>query len=73
MSNTAVEIAELALGPLERKHLQYTNYRAVAGGTEISKTHWHIALANGLGWGFDGMDSSMQNAARFARTLPATS
>src|SRR5271154_5457435 len=24
--------------------------------TEISKTHWHIATANALGWGFDGMD-----------------
>jgi MFS family permease len=45
------------LGPLERKHLQYANFRAVAGGTEVTKTHWHIALANGLGWGFDGMDS----------------
>ena len=59
MSNTAVEVAEPAFGPLERKHLQYANYRAVAGGTEITKTHRHIALANGLGWGFDGMDSSM--------------
>jgi hypothetical protein len=26
-------------------------------GAEVTKTHWHIALANGLGWGFDGMDS----------------
>ena len=59
MSNTAVEVAEPAFGPLERKHLRYANYRAVAGGTEITKTHRHIALANGLGWGFDGMDSSM--------------
>jgi MFS family permease len=59
MSNTTVEVAEPAFGPLERKHLQYANYRAVAGGTEITKTHRHIALANGLGWGFDGMDSSM--------------
>ena len=44
------------IGPLEQEHLQYANYRAVAGGTEVSKTHWHIALANALGWGFDGMD-----------------
>src|SRR6201991_3851971 len=44
------------IGPLEQKHLQYANYRAVATGTEVSKTHWHIAIANGLGWGFDGMD-----------------
>ena len=44
------------VGPLEQKHLQYANYRAVAGTTEITKTHWHIATANALGWGFDGMD-----------------
>lgn len=44
------------VGPLEQKHLQYANYRAVAGGAELTKTHWHIATANALGWGFDGMD-----------------
>ena len=44
-------------GPLERKHLQYANFRAVAGGAEVTRTHSHIAVANGLGWGFDGMDS----------------
>jgi hypothetical protein len=33
MSNTTVEVAEPCFGPLERKHLQYANYRAVAGGT----------------------------------------
>jgi len=44
------------VGPLEQKHLQYANYRAVAGSGEITKTHWHIASANALGWGFDGMD-----------------
>ena len=31
------------VGPLEQKHLQYANYRAVAGSGEITKTHWHIA------------------------------
>ena len=44
-----------AVRPLERRHLQYANYRAVAGGSKITRTHWHINLANGLGWGFDGM------------------
>ena len=44
-------------GPLERKHLQYASFRAVAGGGEATRTYWHIAVANGLGWGFDGMDS----------------
>jgi len=44
------------VGPLEQKHLEYANYRAVAGGTVVTRTHWHIAIANALGWGFDGMD-----------------
>src|SRR5260221_5565362 len=44
-------------GPLEQKHLQFANYRAVAGsGDQLTKTHWHIATANAAGWGFDGMD-----------------
>src|SRR5580704_17232790 len=45
-------------GPLERQHLKSANFRAVAGdaGEKVSRTHWHIAIANGLGWGFDGMD-----------------
>jgi MFS family permease len=59
MSSTAVEAADPAVGPLEQKHLRYANYRAVAGGAEITRTHRHIALANGLGWGFDGMDGVM--------------
>jgi hypothetical protein len=49
------EPAAEGLGPLERKHLQYANFRAVASGAEVTRTHWHIAVANGLGWGFDGM------------------
>ena len=64
MSSTTVDVVGDAIanptieaaGPLERKHLQYANYRAVADGNKVSRTHWHIALANGLGWGFDGMD-----------------
>ncbi|MGY4575048.1 MULTISPECIES: MFS transporter [Bradyrhizobium] len=52
----AVNDASSDVGPLEQKHLQYANYRAVADTTEITKTHWHIATANALGWGFDGMD-----------------
>jgi len=44
-------------GPLEQKYLQYANYRNVAAsGDAVTKTHWHIAIANGAGWGFDGMD-----------------
>ena len=54
MSNTVVETADsLELGPLDQKHLQYAKLRASANGTGVIKTHWHIALATGLGWGFD--------------------
>jgi hypothetical protein len=38
MSNTAVEIADLGFGPLEKKPLQYANFRAVVNGTEVTKT-----------------------------------
>src|ERR1700675_1786619 len=48
--------ADDPIGPLEQKHLQFANYRAVTDGTTVSKTHWRIATANALGWGFDGMD-----------------
>lgn len=44
-------------GPLEQKYMQYPNYRNVAGTDgKVTRTHWHIAIANGAGWGFDGMD-----------------
>jgi hypothetical protein len=56
MSSDAASLAGEQVGPLERKHLQHTNYRAVADGVKVSRTHWHIATANALGWGFDGMD-----------------
>ena len=62
MTNATIDAAGSApvgaetAGPLERKHLQYANYRAVADSSKITRTHWHIALANGLGWGFGGMN-----------------
>ncbi len=62
MASEAIDVAEVGLfageapGPLEQRHLEYANYRAVAEGSKLTRTHWHIALANGLGWGFDGMD-----------------
>ena len=56
MSSDAVSPAGEQVGPLERKYLQHANYRAVTDGVKVSKTHWHIATANALGWGFDGMD-----------------
>ncbi len=57
-ANVGVGTANLGgEGPLEQKHMQYANYRAVAAsGDQVTKTHWHIAIANSAGWGFDGMD-----------------
>ncbi|HEY1797227.1 MAG TPA: MFS transporter [Stellaceae bacterium] len=46
-------------GPLEAVHLRSKNYRNAADTTRITSTHWHIAWANGLGWGFDGMDGAI--------------
>ena len=47
MAAPAANPAAEQIGPLEQQHLQYANYRAVTDGTEVSKTHWHIAVANG--------------------------
>ena len=57
-ANVGVGTGSMAgAGPLEQKHMQYANYRAVAtSGDQLTKTHWHIATANAAGWGFDGMD-----------------
>ena len=49
-------VAAEAAGPLEQRPRQYANYRAVADSSKIIRTHWHITLASGLGWGFDGMN-----------------
>jgi hypothetical protein len=46
-------------GPLEAQHLGSRLYRNVADPSRITATHWHIAWANGLGWGFDGMDGAI--------------
>jgi hypothetical protein len=62
MTSTAIHAAGPGVfagetaGRIEQRHLQYASYRAVAEGSKVTCTHWHIALANGLGWGFDGMD-----------------
>ena len=32
---------------------------AAQAGGKLTSTHWHIAWANGLGWGFDGMDGAI--------------
>ena len=48
-----------AAGPLEEKHGRTQAYRNVAQSETLTSTHWHIASANGLGWGFDGMDGAI--------------
>jgi hypothetical protein len=50
--------AEPTAGPLEVRHLRSRNYRNAADTSRLTSTHWHIAWANGLGWGFDGMDGA---------------
>jgi hypothetical protein len=45
----------LAAGSIELQHLQYTNYRAVADSSKVTRTHWHIYLSNRLGWGIAEM------------------
>ena len=50
-------VAEQAeIGPLEARYRQSAAFRAASDQTRVTATHWHIAVANGLGWGFDGMD-----------------
>src|ERR1700741_5528260 len=43
------------IGPLEAQYLASRLYHNVADTSRLTSTHWHIAWANGLGWGFDGM------------------
>jgi MFS family permease len=44
-------------GPLETSYRERSAaFRAASDRTRLTRTHWHIAIANGLGWGFDGMD-----------------
>ncbi|WP_158926547.1 MFS transporter [Acidisphaera sp. S103] len=44
------------IGSLEERYRQSAAFRAASDQTRVTSTHWHIAVANGLGWGFDGMD-----------------
>jgi hypothetical protein len=52
-------VAPSVVGPLEARHLQSPIYRNATDTTRVTSTHWHIAWANGLGWGFDGMDGAI--------------
>ena len=57
-SSTGFAAADPA-GPLETRHLQSRIYRNATQTMRLTSTHWHIAWANGLGWGFDGMDGAI--------------
>src|ERR1700751_2441591 len=60
IAETATASAPTAMvGPLETRHLRSRLYRNAADSTRLTSTHWHIAWANGLGWGFDGMDGAI--------------
>src|SRR5262245_49583805 len=52
--DTSIEVA--GPGPLEQHHMRSEAFRNASDNTRVTRTHWHIAIANGLGWGFDGMD-----------------
>ena len=49
-------MSDAAIGPLEARYRHSAAFRATSDQTRVTATHVHIAVANGLGWGFDGMD-----------------
>src|SRR3954451_21210644 len=55
-ATTSAALPDVESGSLEDRHRQSAAFRAASDQTRVTLTHWHIAIANGLGWGFDGMD-----------------
>ena len=52
----AVASSDIITGPLEQSYrARSAAFRAASNSTRVTRTHWHIAIANGL-VGFDGMD-----------------
>jgi MFS family permease len=49
-------MSDVAVGPLEQRYRQSAAFRNASDQERVTATHVHIAVANGLGWGFDGMD-----------------
>lgn len=49
-------MSEAIIGPLEQRYRASAAFRAASDTSRLTATHYHIAIANGLGWGFDGMD-----------------
>ena len=66
------------VGSLEEHYRQSAAFRAASDQTRVTPTHIHIAIANGLGWGFDGMDGVIFALASpllirdFGLTIPNT-
>src|SRR5690349_5862295 len=64
------------VGSLEERYRESAAFRAASDQNRVTPTHWHIAIANGLGWGFDGMDGVIFALAspllikEFALTIP---
>lgn len=48
--------ASPVVGPLEKQHSLSRSFQNVSASSRVTSTHWHIAISNALGWGFDGMD-----------------
>ena len=69
-------MSEAIIGPMEERYRESEAFRNASSQTEVTRTHYHIAVANGLGWGFDGMDGVIFGLAtpllikEFAVTLP---
>lgn len=51
--------SDARVGPLEARHSRSRAFRKAASTDRVTSTHWHIAWANSLGWGFDGMDGAI--------------
>src|ERR1700750_2900785 len=49
-------MSDAVIGPLEARYRRSEAFRNASDQTQVTSTHYHIAIANGLGWGFDGMD-----------------
>ena len=49
-------MSDAVIGPMEERYRQSEAFRNASNQTDVTPTHVHIAVANGLGWGFDGMD-----------------
>jgi hypothetical protein len=51
-----IVMSDAVIGPLEAHYRLSRAFREASDQTRVTATHYHIAIANGLGWGFDGMD-----------------